>query len=87
MTAPARQLDAIHAMLSAGHRNLRIERHTLLLWGIPAGLLFAISELILTPSQFPDITACIGLAGAAGVRTRLDRHGRLVLDAKNQGHA
>jgi len=56
MTAPARQLDAIHAMLAAGHRNLRIERHTLLLWGIPAGLLFAISELILTPAQFPDLT-------------------------------
>jgi hypothetical protein len=56
MTAPARQLDAIHAMLAAGHRNLRIERHTLLLWGIPAGLLFAVSELILTPAQFPDLT-------------------------------
>jgi hypothetical protein len=56
MTVPARQLDAIHAMLAAGHRNLRIERHTLLLWGIPAGLLFAISELILTPAQFPDLT-------------------------------
>lgn len=56
MTAPARQLDAIHAMLAAGHRNLRIERHTLLLWGMPAGLLFAISELILTPAQFPDLT-------------------------------
>lgn len=57
MTAPARQLDAIQAMLTAGHRNLRIERHTLLLWGIPAGLLFAISEHILTPAQFPDLTA------------------------------
>jgi hypothetical protein len=56
MTVPAHQLDAIHAMLAAGHRNLRIERHTLLLWGIPAGLLFAVSEVILTPAQFPDLT-------------------------------
>ena len=47
MTAPARQLDAIHAMLAAGHRNLRIERHSLLLWGIPAGLLWVLSESIL----------------------------------------
>jgi len=43
-------------MLSAGHRNLRIERHSLLLWGIPAGLLFWISEYILTPTQIPDNT-------------------------------
>lgn len=50
------QLHAIHAMLAAGHRNLRIERHTLMLWGIPAGLLFALSESILTRDQFPDNT-------------------------------
>jgi hypothetical protein len=55
MTAPARQLDAIHAMLAAGHRNLRIERHSLLLWGIPAGLLWVFSESILTPAQLPDL--------------------------------
>lgn len=49
------QLNAIHAMLSVGHRNLRIERHSLLLWGIPAGLLFAISDSILTPEQVPAL--------------------------------
>lgn len=56
MPVPAQQLDAIHAMLAAGHRNLRIERHSLLLWGLPAGLLFALSESILTPQQLPDTT-------------------------------
>jgi hypothetical protein len=56
MTAPANQLDAIHAMLAAGHRNLRIERHSLFIWGIPAGLLWALSELILTQEQLPDVT-------------------------------
>lgn len=56
MTNPIQQLDAIHRMLAVGHRNLRIERHTLLLWGLPAGLLLAISENILTGTQFPDIT-------------------------------
>jgi len=55
-TPAAQQLSAIHAMLSAGHRNLRVERHSLLLWGIPAGLLFALSESILTPAQIPDVT-------------------------------
>jgi len=56
MTHPAsQQLNAIHAMLAVGHRNLRIERHSLLLWGIPAGLLFAVSDIILTPEQLPDL--------------------------------
>ena len=56
MSHPAsQQLSAIHAMLSVGHRNLRIERHSLLLWGIPAGLLFAISDRILTPEQVPAL--------------------------------
>lgn len=49
----ARQLGAIHTMLSAGHRNLRVERHTLVLWGLGGGLLFLFSEHVLTPEQFP----------------------------------
>lgn len=68
------QLQAIHNMLSAGHRNLRIERHSLLLWGIPAGLLFAFSEQLLTPQQIPDLTTralawlllLVGVLGAVG---------------------
>lgn len=56
MSHPAsQQLNAIHAMLSVGHRNLRIERHSLLLWGVPAGLLFVISDSILTPEQVPAL--------------------------------
>ena len=51
----ARQLGAIHTMLAAGHRNLRIERHTLILWGLAGGLLFLFSEHMLTPAQFPLI--------------------------------
>lgn len=69
MTAPAQQLAAIHAMLAAGHRNLRIERHSLPLWGIPAGLLWAASEYLLTPEQLPDVAqrAIAWLALIAGV--------------------
>lgn len=47
------QLTAIHAMLSAGQRNLRIERHSLLLWGLAGGLLLLFSEYIFTPEDFP----------------------------------
>jgi hypothetical protein len=54
-TEAVRQIDAIHSMLSTGHRNLRMERHSLVLWGLAGGLLFAISDYILTPAQFPDI--------------------------------
>jgi len=42
-------------MLASGQRNLRMERHTLLLLGLPAGLLFALSESIFTPEQIPDL--------------------------------
>ncbi len=56
MNASAQQLNTIQAMLTAGHRNLRVERHSLLLWGIPAGLLFVLSESILTSAQLPDLT-------------------------------
>jgi hypothetical protein len=47
------QLDAIHSMLSAGHRNLRIERHSLLLWGAGCGGIILFSNQILTPEQIP----------------------------------
>lgn len=47
------QLDSIHAMLSAGHRNLRIERHSLILWGVSCGGIILASDHILTAEQFP----------------------------------
>lgn len=56
MNVPSQQLTAIQSMLTAGHRNLRIERHSLPLWGIPPGILWVISEHILTPAQLPDVT-------------------------------
>lgn len=57
MTNPAaQQISAIHAMLSQGHRNLRMEKHSLWLWGGAGGVLFAISDQILTPEQIKDVT-------------------------------
>ena len=49
------QLDAIHSMLAAGHRSLRIERHSLILWGLTGGALFLFGEYILTPDQMPVV--------------------------------
>lgn len=40
-------------MLSAGHRNLRVERHSLVLWGASCGGLILASNRILTAEQFP----------------------------------
>lgn len=47
------QLDSIHSMLSASHHNLRVERHTLVLWGAICGGLILASDRILTAEQFP----------------------------------
>ncbi len=49
------QLDSIHSMLSAGHRSLRMERHSLILWGLSCGGLILISDNILTSEQFPEL--------------------------------
>src|SRR5574343_1770809 len=77
MTPPVQHLAAIHPMLAAGHRNLRIERHSLPLWGIPAGILWILSEYILTPEQLPDVSqralAWLALLAAVpGIRAVLD---------------
>lgn len=47
------QLDAIHAMLSAGQRNLRVEKHSLILWGLTTGLLLFFRDDIFTDAQLP----------------------------------
>lgn len=49
------QLDSIHSMLFAGHRNLRVERHSLLLWGAICGGLILFSNRIFTVEQFPEL--------------------------------
>lgn len=51
------QLGAIHAMLASGQRSLRLEPHTLILWGGAGGTILALAETIFTADQYPDITA------------------------------
>ena len=44
----ARQLDSIQSMLTRGQRNLRMERHSLILWGLAGAGLFMASDLLFT---------------------------------------
>lgn len=52
----ARQLDSIQSMLTRGQRNLRMERHSLILWGVAGAGLFMGSDAVLTAEQIPDLT-------------------------------
>jgi hypothetical protein len=51
----SQQLNAIASMMASGQRNLRMERWSLVLWGLAGGLLFLFSESILTSTQLPDL--------------------------------
>ncbi|WP_374490161.1 hypothetical protein [Zoogloea sp.] len=54
MHDPSLQLQHIQSMLTRGQRNLRMERHTLVLWGLGGGGLVASSDWVLTAEQIPD---------------------------------
>lgn len=52
-TRTQEQIAAIHAMMHTGHRSVRMEWHTLVLWGLAAaGLILGVRELF-TPAHFP----------------------------------
>jgi hypothetical protein len=53
-TTASSQLEAIHAMLATGHRSIRMDRHTLVTWGLAGGLLCIISDILITPERFPE---------------------------------
>ena len=66
------QLEAIHAMMAHGHRSVRLERHTLVLWGLAAAFLILFINAVFTPERFPVVrqrslaaNACIALVLAA----------------------
>jgi hypothetical protein len=48
----ADQINSIHTMMSSGHRSVRMERHTLLLWGVAGALLIIIMRLLYPPEDF-----------------------------------
>ena len=43
---PSAQLDAIYSMMEGGQHSVKMERHTLLIWGITAAVLILITDLI-----------------------------------------
>lgn len=80
---PQQQLDAIHSILSAGHRNLRVERHSLVLWGISCGILLLFRDDIFTAEQLPSlaqqgvawlILLTLTISGVALIDWHLTRH-------------
>jgi hypothetical protein len=74
---PEEQLEAIHAMLNSGHRGIRVERHSLALWGAAGALLLIVTPRLITPARFPapwqQATAeLVFLAVALALVTALD---------------
>src|ERR1051326_3970667 len=53
MSTVAAQLESIHSMLAAGHRSIRLPRHSLLLWGITGAILCLGTEHVITLERFP----------------------------------
>lgn len=53
--APTEQLQAIQAMLAAGHRSVHLERHSLVLIGGVGGFLSLATEWVITDTRFPDV--------------------------------
>lgn len=48
----AHQLQAIQAMMESGHHSVKMERHTLLIWGITAALLIMVADELFKPENF-----------------------------------
>lgn len=76
-TLASHQLDSIQAMLGAGQRSLRLERHSLVLWGVGFGGLILVSDHVFTARQMPDVAQralawLLLMALAAGAISLLD---------------
>ncbi|MDH5409260.1 MAG: hypothetical protein OEZ33_10230 [Gammaproteobacteria bacterium] len=51
----ANQIEQIHSMLATGHRSVRLEKHTLIIWGLTAAFLILSVNAIFTPKLIPGI--------------------------------
>ena len=56
MRHPDEHFQAIQTMLTAGHRCVHLERHSLLLIGGVGGFLSVTTQWIITDARFPDVT-------------------------------
>lgn len=48
----ADQIKSIHAMMDSGHRSVRLERHTLILWGVTGALLIVLMQHLFPVGNF-----------------------------------
>lgn len=48
----ADQIKSIHAMMDSGHRSVRLERHTLILWGVTGALLIVLMQHLFPAGNF-----------------------------------
>lgn len=79
MSATLDQLQSIQSMLAAGHRSVRLERHSLMLIGGVGGFVAGLSEYLITAERFPDLTQralvlLVWLSGWFGGVSLLDHH-------------
>ena len=47
------QIEAIHSMLTNGHRSVRLERHSMILWGLTAAFLILFVNAVFTREHIP----------------------------------
>lgn len=89
MSHARHQLESIHAMLAAGQRCVRLERHSLLLLGSVGGFIVGSTEYFITDDRFPDHTQralalllwlTVWLGGMASVDHWLTHRARLQRD-------
>lgn len=55
MTEANARIEAIQAMLAAGHRSVHLERHSLLMLGGVGAFLSIVTEWVITDARFPDV--------------------------------
>lgn len=51
------QVETIFAMLSSGHRCIRMERHSLILWGLTGGILCIVTDMFLPEEKFGNVVS------------------------------
>ncbi|MEO5367004.1 MAG: hypothetical protein H7831_11790 [Magnetococcus sp. WYHC-3] len=61
------QLHAIHAMLDDSRHSVRLDPHTLVVWGLAGGLLCLVAEDWITAERFPEVgQRAVAVAGLVG---------------------
>jgi hypothetical protein len=53
--SPEEQLNAIHAMLRSGHRGIRLELHSFVLWGVTGAILLLVAPWLASEARFPVV--------------------------------